>query len=63
VYKRQLIKRETETERQATLQKLIEQMKRIKSDIEQLRNERDLFVGQFRALLEGYLSSLDRFKR
>jgi len=59
----ELIKRETETERQAALQKLVEQMKRIKSDIEQLRNERDLFVGQFRALLEGYLSSLDRFKR
>ncbi len=59
----ELIKRETETERQAALQELIEQMKRIKSDIEQVRNERDLFVGQFRALLEGYLSSLDRFKR
>jgi cell division initiation protein len=59
----ELIKRETETERQAALQELIEQMKRIKNDIEQVRNERDLFVGQFRALLEGYLSSLDRFKR
>jgi len=59
----ELIKRETETERQAALQELIEQMKRIKSDIEQVRKERDLFVGQFRALLEGYLSSLDRFKR
>ncbi len=59
----ELIKRETESERQAALQELIEQMKRIKNDIEQVRNERDLFVGQFRALLEGYLSSLDRFKR
>lgn len=59
----ELIKRETESERQAALQELIEQMKRIKNDIEQVRNERDLFVGQFRALLEGYLASLDRFKR
>lgn len=59
----ELIRRETESERQAALQELIEQMKRIKSDIEQVRNERDLFVGQFRALLEGYLASLDRFKR
>ncbi|MBO1436567.1 DivIVA domain-containing protein [Meiothermus sp. CFH 77666] len=59
----ELIKRETESERQAALQELIEQMKRIKADIEQVRNERDLFVGQFRALLEGYLNSLDRFKR
>lgn len=59
----ELIRRETESERQAALQELIEQMKRIKNDIEQVRNERDLFVGQFRALLEGYLASLDRFKR
>ena len=59
----ELIRRETESERQAALQELIEQMKRIKNDIEQVRNERDLFVSQFRALLEGYLASLDRFKR
>jgi cell division initiation protein len=59
----ELIRRETETERQAALQELVEQMKRVKSDIEQLRNERDLFVSQFRALLESYLASLDRFKR
>ncbi len=59
----ELIKRETESERQAALQELIDQMKRIKNDIEQVRNERDLFVGQFRALLEGYLASLDRYKR
>jgi len=59
----ELIRRETETERQAALQELVEQMKRVKSDIEQVRNERDLFVSQFRALLESYLASLDRFKR
>ncbi len=59
----ELIRRETEAERQAALQELVEQMKRIKNDIEQVRNERDLFVSQFKALLEGYLSSLDRFKR
>jgi cell division initiation protein len=59
----ELIKRETESERQAALQELVEQMKRIKTDIEQVRNDRELFVGQFRALLEGYMASLDRFKR
>lgn len=59
----ELIKRETESERQAALQELVEQMKRIKTDIEHARNERELFVGQFRALLEGYMTSLDRFKR
>lgn len=57
-----LIKRETEAERQSALQELVEQMKRIKTDIEQARNERELFVGQFRALLESYITSLERFK-
>ncbi|RDI96565.1 DivIVA domain-containing protein [Meiothermus sp. QL-1] len=59
----ELIRRETESERQAALQELIEQMKRMRGEIEQIRNERDLFVSQFRALLESYLASLDRFKR
>ncbi|RIH83410.1 Septum site-determining protein DivIVA [Meiothermus luteus] len=59
----ELIKRETEAERQAALQELIEQMKRIRTEIEQVRNERDLFISQFRAMLESYLASLERFKR
>jgi cell division initiation protein len=58
-----LIKRETESERQAALQEVIEQMKRIKQDIEVVKQERDLFISQFRAMLDGYLNSLDRFRR
>lgn len=59
----EIVKRETENERQAALQELVEQMKRMRSDLEQARNERDLFVNNFRALLEGYMTSLDRFKK
>jgi cell division initiation protein len=59
----EIVKRETENERQVALHELVEQMKRMKSDLEQARNERDLFVNNFRALLEGYMTSLDRFKR
>ena len=59
----EMVKRETENERQAAMHEIVEQMKRTKSDLEQARNERDLFVGQFRAMLEGYMTSLDRFKR
>jgi cell division initiation protein len=59
----ELIKRETESERQAALQEVIEQMKRIKQDIEVVKQERDMFVSQFRALLDGYVNSLDRFRR
>jgi len=59
----EIVKRETETERQAALQELVEQMKRMKSDIEQVKQERDLYITQFRGMLEGYLVSLDRFKK
>jgi cell division initiation protein len=59
----ELIKRETESERQAALQEVIEQMKRIKQDIEVVKQERDMFISQFRALLDGYANSLDRFRR
>ena len=38
-------------------------MKRVRVEIEQLKNERDLFVSQFRAMLEGYLSSLEKYRR
>lgn len=58
-----LIRREAEATKEASLQELVGEMKRIKSDIEQLRGERELFVTQFRAMLDGYLGSLDRYKR
>ncbi len=59
----EIIKRESESERQAALHDLIDQMKRMKQELEQARSERDLFVSQFRAMLEGYITSIDRFKR
>ncbi|RIH81467.1 Septum site-determining protein DivIVA [Calidithermus terrae] len=59
----ELIKREAESAREQTMQEIVAEMKRIRGDIEALRQERDLFVNQFRALLEGYLTSLDRYKR
>ena len=59
----EIVKKETETERQAALQDLVEQMKRMKGDLEQAKQERDLFVSQFRAMLESYVTSLDRFKK
>ncbi len=59
----EIIKRETESERQAALQEAVDQIRRMKGDIDQARHERDLFLSQFKALLEGYLTSLDRYKR
>lgn len=59
----ELIRREAEAAREQTMQEIVAEMKRIRGDIESLRQERDLFINQFRALLEGYLTSLDRYKR
>lgn len=59
----EIVKKETETERQAALHELVDQMKRMKTDIEQVRQERDMYISQFRAMLESYMTSLDRFKK
>ncbi|PZA08363.1 MULTISPECIES: DivIVA domain-containing protein [unclassified Meiothermus] len=59
----ELIKKEAESAREVSLQEVVAEMKRVRVEIEQLKNERDLFVSQFRALLEGYLSSLEKYRR
>jgi cell division initiation protein len=58
----ELIRREAEAAREQAMQEIVAEMKRIRGDIESLRQERDLFLSQFRSLLEGYLTSLDRYK-
>ncbi|WP_276959233.1 DivIVA domain-containing protein [Allomeiothermus silvanus] len=59
----ELIKKEAESAREVSLQEVVAEMKRVRVEIEQLKNERDLFVSQFRAMLEGYLSSLEKYRR
>lgn len=59
----EIIKREAESAREVSLQEVVAEMKRVRVEIEQLKNERDLFVSQFRAMLEGYLHSLERYRR
>jgi cell division initiation protein len=59
----ELLRKETELARQAALQEVVDQMKRLRGEIEQLKGERDLFISQFQALLESYLHSLERYRR
>lgn len=58
----ELLRREAEADRQKALQDVIEHMKKLRVEIDQLKQERDMFVAQFRSMLEGYLSSLERYK-
>ncbi len=58
----ELIRREAEAEKVMAMQELNESVKELKTDIDKLKQERDMFVSQFRGTLESYLSSLERYK-
>ena len=53
------ILKEAQGLKEQTLREVVEHVKRVQRDLDVLRRERDLFKQQFRALLEGYLNSLD----
>ncbi|HGY10615.1 MAG TPA: DivIVA domain-containing protein [Oceanithermus profundus] len=55
----ELILKEAQGLKEQTLREVVEHVKRVQRDLDVLRRERDLFKEQFRALLEGYLKSLD----
>ncbi len=55
----ELIVKEAQSLKEQTLREAVEHVKRVQRDLDVLRRERDLFKEQFRALLEGYLKSLD----
>jgi cell division initiation protein len=55
----ELIIKEAQGLKEQTLREAVEHVKRVQRDLDVLRRERDLFKEQFRALLEGYLKSLE----
>ena len=55
----ELIVKEAQGLKEQTLREAVEHVKQVQRDLDALRRERDLFKEQFRALLEGYLKSLD----
>jgi len=56
----ELIVKEAQSLKEQTLREAVDHVKRMQRDIETLRQQRDLFREQFRAMLEGYLKSLDQ---
>ena len=55
----ELIIKEAQGLKEQTLREAVDHVKRMQRDIETLRQQRDLFREQFKALLEGYLNSLE----
>jgi cell division initiation protein len=57
------IVQEAESTRETVTQDALARVREIRVDIDRLRNERRLFLDQFRALLGGYMASIDRVER
>ncbi len=55
----ELIVKEAQSLKEQTLREAVEHVKRVQRDLDVLRRERDMFKEQFRALLEGYLKSIE----
>jgi len=55
----EIIVKEAQSLKEQTLREAVDHVKRMQRDIEMLRQQRDLFREQFRAMLEGYLKSLE----
>ncbi len=55
----ELIVKEAQGLKEHTLREAVEHVKRVQRDLDVLRRERDMFKEQFRALLEGYLKSIE----
>ncbi|WP_293170194.1 DivIVA domain-containing protein [Oceanithermus sp.] len=55
----ELIVKEAQSLKEQTLREAVDHVKRVQRDLDVLRRERDMFKEQFRALLEGYLKSIE----
>ncbi|MER3451432.1 MAG: cell division protein DivIVA [Thermus sp.] len=58
----ELILKEAKAAKDEVLKEAAEELKRLRMEAEQVRTERNLFIDQFRGLLEGYLESLRRLE-
>jgi len=54
----ELIKKEALAAKDQVLREAAEELKRLKGEVERIRQEKALFAAQFKALLQGYLDSL-----
>ncbi|MEZ0347046.1 MAG: DivIVA domain-containing protein [Thermus sp.] len=58
----ELIRKEAQAAKEQVVREAAEELKRIRGEIERARQEKALFLAQFRGLLEGYLESLKRLE-
>ena len=55
-----VILREAEEGKDRVLREALQRARDVRVDLERVRSERDLFLSQFRGLLQGYLASVDK---
>ncbi|WP_018112142.1 DivIVA domain-containing protein [Thermus igniterrae] len=58
----ELIRREALAAKEQVLREAAEELKRLRGEVERAKQEKALFLGQLRALLEGYLEALRRLE-
>ncbi|WP_117236689.1 DivIVA domain-containing protein [Thermus sediminis] len=58
----ELIRKEALAAKEQVLREAVEELRRLRGETERARREKALFLGQFRALLQGYLDSLERLE-
>jgi cell division initiation protein len=58
----ELIRKEAMAAKEQVLREAAEELRRLRGEMERARQEKALFLGQFRALLQGYLDSLGRLE-
>ena len=59
----ELLRQEAQAAKERLLQEAAEELKRLRAEIERARQEKALFLGQVRALFEGYLEALKRLEK
>ncbi|HEX2864909.1 MAG TPA: DivIVA domain-containing protein [Deinococcales bacterium] len=58
----QLMRQEAEATRDKVMREALQRVRETRVDLDRARSDRQLFLDQFRALLQGYLASLDRLE-
>ncbi len=56
----ELIRKEAEAAKERVLSEAAEELRRLKLEIQRVKQEKDLVLGQVRALLQGFLQALER---
>lgn len=56
----EIIRAEAEAAKERTLREALEHLGEVQRELEALKREREVFIGQFRGMLDGYRAALDK---